>query len=70
MHVVPKLGDMADVTIDVDNVTEQEAEKRIRELYDVAEKPIKLKGGRPSGARPGGNKPRKKSQMKLIKGKQ
>ena len=46
---------------------EQAAELFIRQLYDVTEPRPKCKGSR---AKPGGNKPRKGSQMKLLgKGK-
>lgn len=67
MHVMPRAGDVAESTITVDDVTEQEAEKRIRELNAAKEPAPKPKGTR---AKPGGNKPRKLSQMKLLgKGK-
>lgn len=67
VHVKPRAGDMAESTITVDDVTEQEAERRIRELNAAKEPAPKPKGSR---AKPGGNKPRKLSQMKLLgKGK-
>ncbi len=67
VHVQPRAGDMAETTIAKDDLTEQAAELFIRQLYDVTEPRPKCKGSR---AKPGGNKPRKGSQMKLLgKGK-